>query len=75
MTAAHATRPVVVTGHHDWQMKTEGMMEHIVLPGDSILDNAPYVPAGRDVTSRLRSLLDTRHRVSLLAGTAAYLKT
>jgi lysophospholipase L1-like esterase len=50
------------------------MMEHIVLLGDSILDNAPYVPAGCDVTSRLRPLLGTRTRVSLLARDGSVLE-
>lgn len=42
-------------------------MEHIVLLGDSVFDNAAYVAAGCDVTSQLRSRLGPRHRVSLLA--------
>jgi hypothetical protein len=42
-------------------------MEHIVLLGDSIFDNASYVPAGADVLSQLRARLGPRHRASLLA--------
>lgn len=42
-------------------------MEHIVLLGDSIFDNAPYVPAGAEVQAHLRSLLGEACRVSLLA--------
>ncbi|WP_082494035.1 SGNH/GDSL hydrolase family protein [Massilia sp. Leaf139] len=42
-------------------------MEHIVLLGDSIFDNAPYVSAGSEVLSQLRSRLGPRHQVSLLA--------
>ncbi|CAN7486765.1 SGNH/GDSL hydrolase family protein [Massilia sp. LjRoot122] len=42
-------------------------MEHIVLLGDSVFDNAAYVAAGCDVTSQLRLRLSPRHRVSLLA--------
>lgn len=42
-------------------------MAHIVLLGDSIFDNAPYVPAGTDVRARLQSLPGRPHRVSLLA--------
>ncbi len=42
-------------------------MEHIVLLGDSVFDNAPYVSAGCDVSSQLRARLGPRHRVSLLA--------
>jgi lysophospholipase L1-like esterase len=41
-------------------------MEHIVLLGDSIFDNAPYVPAGAEVCTQLQSMLG-QHRVSLLA--------
>lgn len=41
-------------------------MDHVVLLGDSIFDNAPYVPAGTEVSRQLASLLDG-WRVSLLA--------
>jgi lysophospholipase L1-like esterase len=41
-------------------------MAHIVLLGDSIFDNAPYVPAGMHVQAWLQSLA-APHRVSLLA--------
>lgn len=41
-------------------------MAHIVLLGDSIFDNAPYVPAGMHVQARLQALA-APHRVSLLA--------
>lgn len=49
------------------QRQNRGDMEHIVLLGDSIFDNAPYVPAGTDVTAQLRATLGPRHAVSLLA--------
>lgn len=42
-------------------------MAHIVLLGDSIFDNAPYVSAGMHVHAQLESLLEPQHRVSLLA--------
>jgi len=42
-------------------------MAHIVLLGDSIFDNAPYVPAGTHVQAQLQSLLAPQDRVSLLA--------
>lgn len=42
-------------------------MAHIVLLGDSIFDNAPYVPAGTEVQVQLRACLGPGHRVSLLA--------
>jgi lysophospholipase L1-like esterase len=45
----------------------EARMAHIVLLGDSIFDNAPYVPAGAEVQAQLRARLGPRHRVSLLA--------
>lgn len=48
-------------------------MAHIVLLGDSIFDNAPYVPAGTEVQARLQSLLEGSHRVSLLARDGAVL--
>jgi lysophospholipase L1-like esterase len=41
-------------------------MQHVVLLGDSIFDNAPYVPAGKEVSRQLALLLDG-WRVSLLA--------
>lgn len=42
-------------------------MAHIVLLGDSIFDNAAYVPAGTEVRTCLESLPGRSHRVSLLA--------
>ena len=42
-------------------------MAHIVLLGDSVFDNAPYVPAGTEVLSLLRACLGPQNRVSLLA--------
>ena len=42
-------------------------MAHIVLMGDSIFDNAPYVVEGTQVQARLQSLLGPADRVSLLA--------
>jgi len=42
-------------------------MAHIVLLGDSIFDNAPYIPAATHVHARLQSLLAPVDRVSLLA--------
>lgn len=42
-------------------------MAHIVLLGDSIFDNAPYVPAGTHVQAQLESLVTPSDRVSLLA--------
>lgn len=48
-------------------------MEHIVLLGDSIFDNAPYVAAGTEVSAQLRTLLGPDYRVSLLAQDGAVL--
>jgi len=45
----------------------EAQMAHIVLLGDSIFDNAAYVPAGTEVRACLESLPGRPHRVSLLA--------
>jgi len=42
-------------------------MAHIVLLGDSIFDNAPYVPAGEQVQAQLQSALGSRDSVTLLA--------
>jgi lysophospholipase L1-like esterase len=42
-------------------------MAHIVLLGDSIFDNASYVPEGTHVQAQLQSLVAPRDRVSLLA--------
>jgi len=42
-------------------------MAHIVLLGDSIFDNAPYVPTGTHVQAQLQSLLAPQNRVTLLA--------
>lgn len=51
----------------------EAQMAHIVLMGDSIFDNAPYVPAGTEVQAQLQSLVGGRHLVSLLARDGAVL--
>jgi len=48
-------------------------MAHIVLLGDSIFDNAPYVPAGTHVQAQLQALLAPRDRVSLFARDGAVL--
>ncbi len=42
-------------------------MTHLVLLGDSIFDNASYVPDGISVISHLRQLLNAGDRASLLA--------
>ena len=42
-------------------------MRHIVLLGDSIFDNAPYVRGGPDVVAQLRALLPPDVRATLLA--------
>lgn len=42
-------------------------MGHVVLVGDSILDNAAYVPTGSPVVDQLRSRLPHGWRVTLLA--------
>lgn len=40
-------------------------MAHLVLLGDSIFDNAAYVPGGPDVTAQLRELLPAGWRLTL----------
>lgn len=40
-------------------------MAHIVLPGDTIFDNAPYVAPGTHVQAQLQSRLAPQDRVSL----------
>jgi hypothetical protein len=42
-------------------------MTHIVLLGDSILDNAPYVRGGPDVVRQVRTRLGERGQATLLA--------
>jgi pentose-5-phosphate-3-epimerase len=42
-------------------------MNHIVLLGDSIFDNAAYVNAGPDVIRQLKSILPRDWQASLLA--------
>lgn len=49
-------------------------MAHIVLLGDSIFDNAPYVAAGMEVRAQLHSLLGPQHQVSLLARDGSVLE-
>ena len=48
-------------------------MPHIVLLGDSVFDNAPYVASGRDVTSSLRRRLPPGWQATLLAQDGAVL--
>ena len=43
------------------------MVGHVVLLGDSVFDNAAYVPGGPSVMEHLRSLLPTDWKVTLLA--------
>ena len=42
-------------------------MNHVVLLGDSIFDNAPYVQHGPDVRTQLQGLLSKEWKVTLLA--------
>lgn len=42
-------------------------MHHVFLLGDSIFDNAPYVPKNTEVQAQLQALLGDEHRVILLA--------
>ena len=42
-------------------------MRQVVLLGDSIFDNAPYVPKGCEVQAQLQAMLGDGHRVILLA--------
>lgn len=46
-------------------------MEHIVLLGDSIFDNAAYVPTGEPVIRQLQSRLDRGSKATLLARDGA----
>ena len=46
-------------------------MRHIILLGDSILDNGAYVRAGGEVLAKLRSLLPLTDRATLLARDGA----
>ena len=42
-------------------------MNHLVLPGDSIFDNAPYVDQGESVIEQVSKLLSNGDRATLLA--------
>lgn len=48
-------------------------MTHVVLLGDSVFDNGPYVPAGREVIATLRRALPPGWRATLLARDGAIL--
>ena len=48
-------------------------MVQIVLLGDSVFDNAPYVPEGQEVIEKLRARLATGWRATLLARDGAVL--
>jgi hypothetical protein len=45
----------------------EAVAEHVVLLGDSVLDNGAYVAGGPDVVAQLRPLLPAGWRATLLA--------
>lgn len=49
-------------------------MNHIVLLGDSIFDNASYVPTGTEVEAQLRSRLGEQYQVQLLARNGSVLE-
>lgn len=49
-------------------------MNHIVLLGDSIFDNASYVPTGTEVEAQLRSRLGEQYQVQLLARDGSVLE-
>ena len=49
-------------------------MKHVVLLGDSTLDNAAYVVAGGDVTTKLRNILPRDWRITLLALDGAVIR-
>ena len=48
-------------------------MVHIVLLGDSVFDNHPYVPKGQEVTEKLRARLAPGWQATLLARDGAVL--
>lgn len=49
-------------------------MKHVVLLGDSIFDNAAYVPAGTEVEAQLQSRLGAQYQVRLLARDGSVLE-
>ena len=49
-------------------------MNHIVLLGDSIFDNASYVPTGTEVEAQLKSRLGEQYQVQLLARDGSVLE-
>lgn len=50
-------------------------MAHLVLLGDSIFDNAAYVPGGEPVIEQLRSRLPRTDRATLLARDGSIVAT
>ena len=48
-------------------------LPRIFLLGDSIFDNGPYVPPGTEVRAQLQALVESGHRVALLARDGAVL--
>ena len=47
------------------------MANHVVLLGDSIFDNGPYVPANETVSDHLSAILSASWRSTLLAKDGA----
>jgi hypothetical protein len=50
-------------------------MEHIVLLGDSLFDNAAYVPGGEPVIEQLRSRQENGAQATLLARDGTIIAT
>ncbi|MFL5281410.1 MAG: hypothetical protein ACJ8AW_10540 [Rhodopila sp.] len=62
---AAAAAPLV--GSHVAQATDADPMQHVVLLGDSVFDNAAHVGSGPDVVTQLRRRLPPGWRASLLA--------
>jgi lysophospholipase L1-like esterase len=53
--------------------ESQAPMPHIILLGDSVFDNAPYVASGDEVIKKLRDRLSTGWRATLLARDGAFI--
>jgi hypothetical protein len=63
----HIPKARRVLGRSEVPRGNDNSMSHLVLLGDSILDNAAYVGGGPDVISQVRAILPGRWKASLLA--------
>ena len=64
-TRRSASRPAGEAGVRRWSTEREKMSQHIILRGDSVIDNAAYVGTGESVVDPLQRALGDEVAVPL----------